>query len=493
MYTFVKISLWFLAMTFTLLSCSENQGVSKPNILFCISDDQSFPHASAYGCSFVNTPAFDEIADRGILFTNCFVAAPSCGPSRAAILTGRPFYQLQEASMNHLHWPDGLIAFTDLLAENGYHVGYTGKGWGPGALVDRKINPAGKPYKEIKNDVPGKYINNEDYAANFELFLRDRKNRPFCFWFGAKEPHRPMDWQLGARSGKHTEDILRFPGFLPDADSVRHDLLDYAIEIEWFDQHLMRMIEKLKELGEFENTLIVVTSDNGMAFPGAKPNVYDAGARVPLAVSWGNNLIQENESDEMVSLMDWAPTILELAGIKAPEQMAGKSIMPYLRGIADSHRDYVVYGLERHGGAKRPGSTDFPSRAIRTSQYLYIKNFHPDHPPLGELSGPVWPTDDPTGGSGWSDGGPTKTYFFNHRSEYAELFQRTFITRPQEELYDVSNDPWQLNNLADNEALSDTKKELEQMLMDELEKTADPRVIGNNRYFENLVNGSGSN
>ena len=252
---------------------------------------------------------------------------------------------------------------------------------------------------------------------------------------------------------------------------------------------MMRMIDKLKEIGEFQNTLIVVTSDNGMAFPGAKPNVYDAGARVPLAVSWGDKLKQEHKSDELVSLMDWAPTFLEMAGIKATYQMTGKSMLPYLTGAAKSHRDYVVYGLERHGGAKRPGSMDFPARAIRTSQFLYIKNFHPDHPPLGELSGPVWPSDDPTGGSGWSDGGPTKTFFFNHKAEYPELFQKTFVCRPQEELYDIRSDPWQLYNLADNKEMSTIKRELEQMLMEELERTDDPRIIEGNRYFEDLVNG----
>lgn len=487
MKSIVRIGLSLLAMVLAFFSCSDNQEFMRPNILFCISDDQSFPHASAYGCGFVSTPAFDEIADRGMLFTNCFVAAPSCGPSRASILTGKPFYQLQEASMNHLHWPEGLSSFTDLLAENGYHVGYTGKGWGPGALVDRTINPAGKPYKEINNEVPGKYINKENYAANFEMFLQDRKNRPWCFWFGAKEPHRPLDWQLGARGGKRTGEIIAFPDFLPDADTVRHDLLDYANEIEWFDQHLKRMIDKLKEIGEFQNTLIVVTSDNGMAFPGAKPNVYDAGARVPLAVSWGDHLQQDHKSDELVSLMDWAPTFLEVAGIKAPYQMTGKSMLPYLTGSADSHRDYVVYGLERHGGAKRPGSTDFPTRAIRTPQYLYIKNFHSDHPPLGELTGPVWPSDDPTGGSGWSDGGPTKTFFFNHKAEYPDLFQKTFVSRPEEELYDISTDPWQLHNLADNQDMSTIKRELEQILMDELARTADPRIQEGNRYFENLA------
>jgi N-sulfoglucosamine sulfohydrolase len=492
MHSIVRTGLGLLAIVITFISCSEDQDITRPNILFCISDDQSYPHASAYGCSFVSTPAFDEIADQGILFTNCFVAAPSCGPSRASILTGKPFYQLQEASMNHLHWPEGLGAFTDLLAENGYHVGYTGKGWGPGVLVDRVINPAGKPYKEIKNEVPGKFINNEDYAANFEMFLQDRKNRPFCFWFGAKEPHRPLDWQLGAKSGKEISEIIDFPEFMPDADTVRYDLLDYANEIEWFDQHLMRMIAKLKELSELKNTLIVVTSDNGMAFPGAKPNLYDAGARVPLAVSWGDKLMQEQKSDQLVSLMDWAPTFLELAAIKAPSQMTGKSMLPYLTGTAKSHRDYVVYGLERHGGAKRPGSTDFPSRAIRTSQYLYIKNFHPDHPPLGELSGPVWPSDDPTGGSGWSDGGPTKTFFFNHKAEYPELFQKTFVSRPGEELYDISTDPGQLHNLADNTEMSTIKHELAKKLMEELERTDDPRIMGGNQYFEDLVNGYGS-
>ena len=478
-----------IGMLFTFyVSCSVRQSDDRPNILFCISDDQSFPHASAYGCEFVSTPAFDLVAGNGILFNNGFVAAPSCGPSRASILTGKAFYQLGEASMNHKPWPAGLRTYTDLLSENGYHVGSGGKGWGPGKFDDRRFNPAGKPYTEIINETPGKFMNSQDYAANFNAFLEERDSRPFCYWFGPKEPHRPLEWEVGIKHGKKTEDINEFPGFLPESDTVKKDILDYAFEIEWYDRHLMRMLDKLEEIGELENTIIVVTSDNGMAFPRGKPNVYQSGTHVPLAVSWAGKITPGQVSDALVSITDFAPTFLEAAGIKIPEDMTSKSLISFLTGKTRDHREFVTFGLERHGGANRPGSTDFPTRAIRTRDYLYIKNYHPDNPPLGELEGPVWPPNDPTPGSGWSDGGPSKTYLFNNKDKYPELFNNTFVKRPAEELYDVKNDPYQLNNLAGGIHLKAIKDTLSAKLDEELKRTQDPRILGNEQYFADMVN-----
>lgn len=222
----------------------------QPNILFVISDDQSFPHASAYGSEFIETPAFDRVAEEGILFMNAFAPSPGCSPSRAAILTGRYPWQNEEAGTHASSFPQHLKVFPDLLEEAGYFVGYTGKGWGPGdwEVSGRDRNPAGPAYQMKSLDTPNPNISENDYSGNFELFLEERpENNPFFFWMGTYEPHRAYMKGSGVDAGKNPEDV-DLPAYLPDTQEVRSDFLDYALEIEWFDQHLARTIELLEKI-----------------------------------------------------------------------------------------------------------------------------------------------------------------------------------------------------------------------------------------------------
>jgi uncharacterized sulfatase len=165
----------------------------RPNILFCISDDQSYAHTGANGDPVVQTPAFDRIAREGLRFTHAFCDAPSCGPSRSAILTGQPIWRLEEAGNIHSTLPAKFATYTRLLAKAGYAVGYTGKGWSPGRLEPggRETNPAGKPFNRLQLKPPLKGMTNRDYAGNFQDFLKQvPKGQPFCFWLGTSEPHR---------------------------------------------------------------------------------------------------------------------------------------------------------------------------------------------------------------------------------------------------------------------------------------------------------------
>jgi uncharacterized sulfatase len=303
----MKTSSIIIAFTILVHNCTQEK-IARPNILFCISDDQSYEHTSSNGSKFVRTPGFDTIARQGVLFENAFVATPSCNPSRASILTGLPFYSLKEASMNHKNWPAGLTVFTDVLQESGYHIGYTGKGCGPTnwKAAGRKTNPAGPVYNKIKVEGPNGSVNNRniDYTENFKEFLKERpEGAPFCFWFGAIEPHRIFQKGIGLRQGKKLSDA-EVPSYLPDADIVREDLIDYAAHVEWFDSHLQNMIEYLDEIGELKNTLIVVTSDNGMAFPRAKATCYDSGTHVPLAISWGKKIKSGRVSNSCFTVRD---------------------------------------------------------------------------------------------------------------------------------------------------------------------------------------------
>ena len=269
------------------IDIKEELKEKKLNILFASSDDQSWAHTSQAGCSFVKTPAFDQIAKKGLVFTNAYASAPQCSPNRAAILTGRNIWQLEEAGTHSSYFPKKFTVFTDLLESAGYHVGYTGKGWGPGNYEDAgwPHNPVGKIYnkKRFDNQLT-KGIVNVDYAANFADFMESKvQEQPFFFWFGCHEPHRAYEEGSGLKAGKNLKDV-KVPGFLPDVGEVRSDLLDYAHEIEWFDKQLGKMLAYLDSIGQLENTMVVVTSDNGMPFPRAKANLYEYGVHMPLAV-----------------------------------------------------------------------------------------------------------------------------------------------------------------------------------------------------------------
>jgi len=451
----------------------------RPNILFCISDDQSYPHASAYGTSFLRTPGFDRVAQEGVLFHNCFAASPSCCPSRGSVLSGQDFYRLRAASMNHTEWPGGIPLYPDLLAAAGYQVGFTGKGWGPGDWKNsgRKFNPAGAEYNQLKLNPPGRYISPNDYAGNFEAFLEARpKDAPFCFWAGFIEPHREFEEGIGEKHGVRPDSVV-VPAFLPDSEQVRRDIADYAFEIQWFDRHLERMLRTLERRGELENTIVAVTSDNGMAFPRAKANLYDYGCRMPLAVRWGERLKAGRVVEGLVSLIDLAPTFLEAAGVRIPESMTGRSLLPVLDGASTGRRE-VVFGIERHFPGSRPRGAGYPCRAIRTREYLYIRNLNPEANPCGDHPGPVWPENDPVGGYGDTDGGPSKTYLWRNREKYPELFRLAFGKRPAEELYAVRQDPFNMRNLAGSPQYQAVRKDLAARLGAYLKRTQDPRYSG---------------
>lgn len=459
----------------------------RPNILFAISDDQSYPYASAYGTKGLNTPAFDRVAKTGILFNNAFVAAPQSSPSRAAILTGKNIWQLEEAGTHSSYFPKKLVVFTDLLAQAGYEVGYTGKAWGPGNFEDAGWlqNPAGEAFndKTLKS-VPAAGISKNDYSGNFEEFyLQKEAGQPFFFWYGATEPHRTYEEGSGLRSGKQLSDAL-VPTFLPPDPVIQGDILDYYVEIEYFDYHLMKMIEFLQEQGDFYNTIIIVTGDNGMSFPAAKANLMEYGTHVPLAICWMDRIMPGRYSDDLISMIDLAPTMLEIAGIEKKPEMTGKSFSKILfsgkNGIVDPGRNFILTGRERHSHA-RPDNLGYPARAIRTSNYLFIMNMKPDRWPAGDpvpADSPLWP------GYHDIDNGPTKSFLIEKSSEWPDYFLLGYEKRPAEQLYDIKEDPGCTKNLAEDMGYESIIKDLGSKLKVELLKQGDPRMKGTGDIFD---------
>ncbi len=478
---------------------NENSAVAaRPNILLAISDDQSYPHASCLGDPVVKTPGFDRIAREGVLFTHSFSACPSCTASRSAILTGRQIWEIGEAGVLFGTLPAEFPLFTHLLEDAGYQVGFVGKPWAPGDWKAGGLtrHPNGKEYKQRLETDPPVGIDQRDYAANFDDFLADRREgTPFMFWFGCTEPHREYQSGIGRKSGLREADVV-IPPYLPDSPETRSEMLDYYYEIEHFDKHLSRMLKSLERIGELDNTIVVVTSDNGMPFTRTKATLYDGGVRMPTAIRWGQAVAGQRIVDDFISHIDIAPTFLEAAGVTIPAGVTGRSLMPLLisnrTGLIDSNRDHCVTGLERHTYCRAKGAT-YPIRAIRTHEYLYIRNFAPDR----------WPTGGPSFISsnkaphGDIDDGPFKDFMLSTETQksFPFEFDLAFGKRPLEELYHVRTDPYQIRNLANNPEFIEIKQKLWQQLQNYLRQTSDPRIEGKDpwqAYIYRQIDGFGA-
>lgn len=435
----------------------------RPNILFLIADDWSYGHAGIYGDRVVKTPNIDAVGKEGAVFYNAFTASPSCTPARAAILTGRFPHELEAGASLWGYLPKKYENYSTILEQAGYHVGLTGKGWGPGNFQagGYEHNPAGKPYRD------------------FRLFMDEKPaGKPFSFWFGSQNPHRPYEPGSGEASGMNAGQVS-VPGWLPDTPEVRRDILDYYLEVEHFDRQVGEIIALLREKGEYENTLIIITSDNGMPFPGAKATLYDPGTKIPLIISM-TGTIEPMEVRQFVSLTDLAPTILELAGEKLPQEITGSTLWPLLKKEKAEGRTMVFFERERHANV-RSGELGYPSRGVRTGDFLYIRNYETDR----------WPAGDPelyhsVGPYGDVDGSPSKDYLMNHgrRQDIAPFFRHAFSKRPHEELYDLTSDPAQMNNVVDVRKYRKVVLQLRAQLTEWQRETDDPRAAGHRIVFD---------
>jgi N-sulfoglucosamine sulfohydrolase len=467
----------------------EKAEPSRPNILFVIADDATWASFGAYGCEWISTPAFNRVAKEGILFSNAYTPNAKCAPSRACILTGRNSWQLEEAANHSAYFPAKFKTYAEALDENGYFVGSVAKGWLPGnaGKIDGKPRElAGKKYNAIRTPPPTTGISDVDYAANFEVFLKDKpKNKPFCFWFGSHEPHRSYEYGSGIKKGgMNPGNIREVPAFWPDVDTVRTDMLDYAYELEYFDSHLQKMLRILEDKGELNNTIVVVTADNGMPFPRVKGHEYEYSNHMPLAIMWPKGIKNPGRVvNDYVNFIDFAPTFLELAGLTADkagmQPVTGKSLTDIFystkSGTVNPVRNYILIGQERHD-VGRPSDEGYPIRGIVKDGYLYLWNFKIDR----------WPAGNPETGYLNTDGSPTKTYVLDTRRIKGEWYywNLNFGKRHAEELYDIQKDPFCMNNLAMDKTLAGIKQKLNTFLVQKLQEQKDPRIMGNGDIFE---------
>lgn len=465
--TIIRIMSVTLIMV-TMSNCSPEKKKEKsefkmrPNILILMSDNHSYNHLGCYGDPVIKTPNIDKVAKEGVLFTHAFCQSPSCTPARAAMLTGRDVWQLKEGANLWGSFPSDLTVYPDLLEKAGYHVGIEGKGWGPGnhEVSGWERNPGGVRY------------------FSFEEFYNEvERGQPWCYWFSSRDPHRPFR-KDGGKKANIDLDKIEVPGYLPDVNPVREDMADYYSEIQHFDGEVGYYLSLVGEMGQLENTIVIISSDNGWQMPRGLANLYDHGTRIPLIISWPGHFKGGRIVDDFVLMNDFAPTFLEFAGVPTPENMTARSLVNILKseknGIVEEDRNFVVMARERHAFVRGNG-VGYPARAVRTKDYLYIRNYEPDR----------WPAGDPPL-YGDVDAHmlhytcPTKMYMLLNwnKKEVKPFFDLAFGKRPAEELFDLSKDPEQMINVAYEPVYQEIKDDLSKQLTAYLSKTGDPREGG---------------
>lgn len=481
--------LYIIAAMLFAAGCASDPSVEveaakrPPNILLAIADDAGHMGRSV---AWVDTPSIDQVADAGIRFLNAYTPNAKCAPSRASLITGRNSWQLKEGANHWNNFPAEFKTYPEALRDLGYATGYTGKGWSPGnaGMVDGKPRELTGPRWRMKHEPPTKAMSKVDYAESFIAFYKNKKaGQPFHFWYGAYEPHRPYTFGSSLKAGKTLGDIDKVPGYFPDNEIVRTDLLDYALEIEHFDTHLGRILDFLERQGELDNTLVIVTSDHGMPFPRAKGEEYEASNHVPLVMMWGDQIKRPGRViEEYVSFVDIAPTLFDIAGFTWREtgmqSSPGSSLADLFEDQIKDHtteqRDHVLIGKERHG-VGRPGNYGYPIRGIVKDGWLYLRNYRPD----------LWPAGNPETGYSTVGGSPTKTQILRARHNPAtkHFWDLSFGKRPEEELYRIAEDPDCLNNLAANPTFADLKEGLRGTMEAELRAQKDPRMFGQGDLF----------
>lgn len=460
----------------SIVSCNNTlKEVNKPNIVLIIADDLAWDDLGCYGHPHIQTPNIDKLASEGMLFNNAFLTASSCSPSRASIITGKYPHQ---TDAEQLHWPlpPNQITFVERLMKAGYWTGQAGK-WHLGEAVKNrfhKIMEVPVSGFQLKPDGTMNTATNESGCEDWIPILNARdKNKPFFLWLAAVDPHR--NYKTGIIKNPHPLDKIVTPPYVPDTKIVREDFALYYDEVSRLDSFVGDFIAELEKQHLSENTLVLFISDNGRPFPRDKTTLYDGGIKTPWIVKWPQKIKSHSECNSLVSSIDIAPTFLHLAGINNNEGFEGKNFAELLYRPKTKIRTSVYAEDNWH---------DFEeySRAIRTERFKYISNFYPDLPNTPS-----------------ADALRSITFLemqkLNDEGKLNKTQMACFIApRPTEELYDILNDPFELNNLADkvdfNERLVELRGEMERMRLETndllpLKRTPDEfdRVTGQPNEF----------
>ncbi len=440
-----------LKKTFTLIialftATSIFAQTQKPNFIIFIADDVSWDDLGCYGNTYVKTPNIDKLAQEGMRFDNVFLTASSCSPSRNSIITGRYPHNTGACEL-HTEPPIDMISFPEVLKQNGYFTAQSGK-FHMGKYAERGFHLTSN----------GKDIGDGGEALWLETVQNRPKDKPFFMWFAALDAHRA--WGPNKFSGKHDGEKIASPDYLADGAETKTDLAKYYDEIYRFDNFIGQLTKELEKQNVLDNTLILIMADNGRPFPASKTRVNDRGMKTPFVAFWPKGINKNQVCKELVSVIDIAPTILELASAEIPESIQGVSFSKLLNNPEKSFRNYVFAEHNWH-------DYEAHERMVRTNEYLYILNSRPQFTNLG-------PAD--------AVGSPSFENLVQLKeegtisTEQAEIFMEP---RPTEELYNNLEDPEQFNNLATNHNYIKKRKKLNKVLMEWMKETGDdvPEIL----------------
>ncbi|WP_186756047.1 sulfatase family protein [Echinicola salinicaeni] len=402
----INVFIFLSLITFEVLG----QRMDQPNFIIIIADDAAWDDSGVYGNDMIQTPNINKLGEEGLVFDNAFLTTSSCSPSRCSILTGR-YPHSTGAPELHVPLPEDQLLFAGELQKVGYYTVAAGK---------YHIGPPRKDFDKIY----GHQVSGCEYWVQA---LEERpKDQPFFMWLASKDPHRSYEENI--IPNPHDPKEVKVPPYLPDNDSVRKDLALYYDEIARLDSYLGKVMEALKEQGVDENTMVIYMTDNGRPFPRDKTRLYDSGIKTPFIVRWPNQ-VKSGRTAAMISSIDIAPTLCELAGAALPKAFQGISFASVLEEADLKGRDYIVGEHNWH---------DYQAyeRALRTDKFLYIRNEFPflnASPPADAVSSISY----------------QEMIRLHNEAKLEEVQMDCFVLpRPEEELYDVLSDPFQLNNLA---------------------------------------------
>ncbi len=425
------------AVLLTIDAISVQQ--SRPNFIVIVADDLSWNDIGAYGNNDVYTPNIDELADRGMRFTSAFLTTSSCSASRASILTGK--YPHSNGLVNlHQKLPASEATLGQLLGAAGYFTGAAGK-WHIGGLVKGQF--------DVVRDVTY-----DDVSSDWLELLRDRpKNKPFFLWLAAHDPHRPHDrGEAFARYYDHRS--FELPAGYVDGKGLRRELLAYYLEVSSFDRDVGLVREELAQQGILDDTLVLIMSDNGRPFPRGKLSLYDAGIKTPFIVHWPKGVTVPTDYPFLLSAVDVAPTLLELAGASVPADIEGSS---FARVFAEPQRKLRDYVFAERNWHVEPAH----ERAVRSLNFLYKEN---QYPRGGDCR------DTPFGSTIVH-----KALVKAHREgRLTETQEACFADeRPAVELFAVSDDGVDFRNLADDATYAPVRREMAAQLREWRRSTGD--------------------
>ena len=434
------------AFTASLLAAAAP---SKPNILFVLSDDHSYPFLSCYGDPNVRTPALDQLAAEGMKFHRFFTAAPQCVPARAAYLTGRSAVAARMTRFSS-PLPRDEITFPELLREKaGYYTGICGRAYhldgssrNAGTAVATIVEKHGLRTFAQRVDYVRTGSDTEAIGQMREFLAAKPTEKPFCLWLNFSDPHHVWNADASFRPDPRS---LKLPAHWPDLPGMREQLADYCAEVNRLDRSMRAVLDLLAAQGFAQNTLVVFAGDNGAALPHGKGSLYDPGSNVPLVIRWPGVVPPGGESRALLSNEDIGPTLLAAAGVAPGPKMSGVNFLPLLKAEPHTPRTHIFIERGPHGSAPvtagiRSSGYDL-GRAVRTDRYKLIYNCTPWIP-----YSPV----DSAGGAGW-----TQMVAANEQGRLSAGLRATYFTtpRPVYELYDLTADPSELNNLSGQSAL----------------------------------------